>query len=94
MHETRSSRRERGRGKPRRFRTLTPEELAGDGPKMPSRARRDEEYRPVPSQAEGDRETVEEDLRAREREPEREGREAERPWERERGMRRERRTGR
>lgn len=61
----------RRRSEPEPLEPLTPEEYAGEaGPERP-RPSLAEDLRPVPSQAEGDRETVEEDLRLIERRAER-----------------------
>ncbi len=83
MDEKESPRRSADREESQQVHPLTPEELAGDGPKMTEERRPAEGLRPTPSQAEGERETVEEDLRAKEpmleREKERRLRERRRP---------------
>jgi len=61
----------RRRSEPEPLETLTPDEYAGQGGPERPRPSLDEDLRPVPSQAEGDRETVEEDLRFTERRAER-----------------------
>lgn len=77
MRGIESPRRTSEREAPQPERQLTPEELAGNGPKLGSGKRETPDSIPTPSQAEGDRETVEEDLRAKDQELEREKREAE-----------------
>ena len=59
---------DRRRPEPRPPEPLTPDDYAGHTEAEREAPCRDEDLRPVPSQAEGDRETVEEDLRTRERE--------------------------
>lgn len=61
------SRKDRRRPEPRPPVPLTPDDYAGHAPAEREPTWRDRDLRPVPSQAEGDRETVEEDLRAQER---------------------------
>ncbi len=77
MRENESPRRTSERETSQPERQLTPEELAGNGPKLESSERETPSTLPTPSQAEGDRETVEEDLRAKDQELEREKRLAE-----------------
>jgi len=63
----------RRRPKPEPLEPLTPDEYAGRTDAEEDRQCEDRDLRPVPSQAEGDRETVEEDLRLTERRTREEG---------------------
>jgi hypothetical protein len=63
----------RRRPKPEPLEPLTPDEYAGRTDAEEDRQCEDRDLRPVPSQAEGDRETVEEDLRLTERRAREEG---------------------